>query len=94
MNDVEIKVVNNNKEKYEGYTMFMDKYKLAIKNEFYFESIFISYAMLEDRLKSFLFHIKAINSVESSFLDIDDTKILLAGIYFEYGFKGRSRSRD
>ena len=87
MNDVEIKNVNNNKEKYETYTTFMDKYNLAMKNEFYFETIFISYAMLEDRFKSFLFHIGAIKNMDSFTLDIDETKHLLGNIYFEYGFK-------
>lgn len=87
MNDVDIKVINNNMEKYENYKTFMDKYNLAMKNEFYFETIFISYAMLEDRFKSFLCHIKAINSNSSSFLDVSETRSLLAKIYFEYGFR-------
>ena len=41
-------------EKYNSYTALTKKYKEAMKYGFYYEAIFISYAMMEDRLMSFL----------------------------------------
>ena len=46
--------VKNNMEKYNSYTVLTNKYKEAMKHGFYYEAIFISYAMMEDRLMSFL----------------------------------------
>lgn len=46
--------VKNNMEKYNSYTALTKKYKEAMKYGFYYEAIFISYAMMEDRLMSFL----------------------------------------
>lgn len=51
-----IKKVENNYEKKETYAREIEKYKAAIKNEFYLEALVIVYAMLEDRLNSFLYH--------------------------------------
>ena len=46
--------VKNNMEKYYNYTTLTKKYKKAMELGFYYEAIFISYAMMEDRLMSFL----------------------------------------
>lgn len=51
-----IKKVENNYEKKEIYAKEIEKYNVAIKNEFYLEALVIAYAMLEDRLNSFLYH--------------------------------------
>ena len=51
-----IKPVENNKEKQQTYAKQLGKYKLAVRNEFYFEAMMIVYAMLEDRLLSFLYY--------------------------------------
>ena len=48
----------NKKEKNLIYADLMDKLKKSIKNEFYYESIFIEYAILEDRTESLLKHAK------------------------------------
>jgi len=48
----------NNKEKNEKYAVLMSKLKRSINNEFYYESIFIEYAILEDRAESLLRHAK------------------------------------
>lgn len=46
----------NNKLKKEKYRDLMFKLKKAINNEFYYEAIFIEYAILEDRTESLLRH--------------------------------------
>ena len=49
-----IQPVSDNKDKQRTYTENMAKYKKAIAGEFFFEAMLIDYAMLEDRLRSFL----------------------------------------
>lgn len=54
--------VSSNKEKYDAYHAQMDRLKLARDHGFFLEGIFILYAMLEDRLSSFLFHAGVTNN--------------------------------
>lgn len=44
------------KDKQQQYAILMSKLKKAINNEFYYESIFIEYAVMEDRTESILKH--------------------------------------
>ncbi len=46
------------KEKQNQYAIQMNKLKKATYNEFYYEAIFIEYAIFEDRLESLLKHAK------------------------------------
>ena len=46
----------NNFEKRTQYAILMSKLKKATYNEFYYEAIFIEYAIMEDRTKSLLTH--------------------------------------
>lgn len=55
-------VVSNNTEKFLAYRAQMARFKLAQKDGFYFEGIFILYAMMEDRLSAFLFHAGVVNN--------------------------------
>ena len=48
----------NGKEKQNQYAIQMDKLKKATYDEFYYEAIFIEYAIFEDRLESLLRHAK------------------------------------
>lgn len=48
----------NNKQKNLKYADLMLKLKKSINNEFYYESIFIEYAIFEDRTESLLRHAK------------------------------------
>lgn len=52
-----IKEVNNNCEKRDAYNENVKRYNKALKNEFYFEAIWIMYAILEDRTSSFFYHL-------------------------------------
>ena len=54
--------VKNNMEKYNSYREQTGKFKKAMSLEFYYEAIFISYAIMEDRLISFLDHIGLVTS--------------------------------
>jgi len=56
MNEILIKPVSDNISKQHTYKRLLGRYKLAVKNEFYFEAMLIVYAMLEDRLRSVLYH--------------------------------------
>ena len=91
MAKIDVKVVSDNMDKYATYTNCMDKYNSALENDAYLEAMMLVYAMLEDRLKSFLVYIKAIDNIESRYLDIDDTKELLMDIYLKY-YKGKKKN--
>lgn len=43
-------------EKYQVYRYSMARYAKAMKEGFFFEAILIDYAMIEDHLRSFLWH--------------------------------------
>lgn len=55
-NKREIKPVEDSKDKQNTYRVMLGKYKRAMREEFYYEGLLITYAMLEDRLKSFLYY--------------------------------------
>lgn len=48
--------VADNAEKQQTYTEQMKRFDRAMKEGFYFEAVLIDYAVLEDRLRSFLYH--------------------------------------
>ena len=54
-----IQPVENNIEKQQTYAKQLGRYKLAMRNDFFFEAMMIVYAMLEDRLNSYLYYIGA-----------------------------------
>lgn len=64
MSEKMIKPVDNNVSKQRTYKKLLGRYKLAIKNEFYFEAMIIVYAMLEDRLRSILYYTGVLNNRE------------------------------
>ena len=81
-NKKEIDAVKDNKDKQVTYAYQMKRYKKALNNEFYFEAMLIEYAMLEDRLRSFLFYIGALRNVEDEKLNVAKTKGFLRSLYF------------
>lgn len=52
-----LKPVEDMKDKQMTYAFLKSKRKEAVKQEFYFESIHISYAIIEDRTRSFFYHL-------------------------------------
>ena len=57
MKSRKIESVKNNLDKQRTYAKQKEKYKSAMQHEFYLEALMIDYALLEDRLRSFLYHI-------------------------------------
>lgn len=51
-----IKPVIDNQDKQRTYRVQKGRYKRAMENEFFFEAILIDYAILEDRLRSMIYH--------------------------------------
>ena len=60
-----IQPVSDSKDKQRTYAENMAKYKKAMAGEFFFEAMLIDYAMLEDRLRSFLYYIALLKSRDS-----------------------------
>lgn len=60
-----IEPVKDNMEKYETYKALMSRYNLAIKYKFYYEALMIDYALIEDRLRSWLYHIGVVPARDS-----------------------------
>ena len=53
--------VTDNMDKQRTYRNLMGRHSKAMRHEFYIEALMIDYAMLEDRLRSFLYHIGVFN---------------------------------
>lgn len=77
-----IEIVKDNKDKQLTYQKQMGRYKKALDNKFYFEAMLIVYAMLEDRLHSFLYYIGAFRNANDRNLNVKKTKKQLRILYF------------
>lgn len=84
--------VTDNLAKYYTYREFISRYNRAMKESFYFEALLIDYAMLQDRLRSFLFHMGALKTRKSTKVDFAKAKNTLQSIVAEYKQKGDSQS--
>ena len=69
--------VSNNLEKYYTYREYISKYNRAMRGEFYFEALLIDYAMLEDRLRSMLYYMGALQTRDSIKINCKKTQGLL-----------------
>ncbi len=56
-----INPVTDNMDKQRTYRKLMGRHSKAMRHEFYIEALMIDYALLEDRLRSFLYHIGVFN---------------------------------
>lgn len=83
MNTEVIKAANN-MEKYYTYKELMERYKKAYEQEFYFESMFILYAVMEDRLRAILYHSGVIKQREDKNLDYSSNSKYLTEMFYEY----------
>lgn len=79
-----IKPVNDNADKEKTYTELMSKYKKAVKSECYFEAMLITYAFLEDRLRSYLYYIGIFNSRDSRKFDSQKVKPYIKAMVEKY----------
>ncbi len=80
----------SNTTKQRVYTQQMGRYKKAMKQGFFLEAVFIVYAMLEDRLRSFLFHSGISNSERSlTSTSKEVTQLLVALALVDAGKAGK-----
>lgn len=63
-----ISPVETMQEKYETYRAEMARLKVALQQGFYFEAMLIEYALLEDRLRSFVYHAGLLQNRKASHL--------------------------
>ena len=82
--NTEVTKVSNNMEKYYTYKELMERYKKAYEQGFYFESMFILYAVMEDRLRAILYHSGVIKERESKNLDYSNNSRYLNEMFYEY----------
>ena len=91
MGERKICVVNDNMDKRYTYAEHKGRYNRAMKYEFYFEALLIDYALMEDRLKSFLYHAGVVETRFSTSIDINDKHMdYIRKIYREYSKKNNA----
>lgn len=83
-NNIQIKPVNSNNEKNNTYRYQLGRYNKAIKEGFYFEAMMIVYAMLEDRLRSYMYYIGLLRK-RTDFKCNKSTTEYIKKIMFEQG---------
>ena len=66
--------VSDNLDKKNTYTQYARRYNIALKNEFYFEAMLITYAMMEDRLRSWLYYLGCLDNKGSRDFDCKSCK--------------------
>lgn len=79
-----IQPVKDNTDKKLTYAHQMRRYKLAMEHTFYFEAMMIVYGMLEDRLRSFLYHAGALANRNASKINFGKTKTEIKNIVTWY----------
>lgn len=70
--------VKDNTEKYETYRQQISLYNKAMREGFYLQAILIDYALLEDRFRSFLYHMGALKERKSINIDVRMAKEALS----------------
>ena len=84
--------VKDNKDKEITYRTAVSRYNRAIKEGFYFEALLIDYALIEDRLKSFIYHIGLMKTRNSYRIDCDRAKRSFKPIIEEYKSQNENAS--
>ena len=79
-----IQPVADNTDKQRTYAENLKKYNVAMEHGFYFEAMLIVYAVMEDRLRSYLYHLGALKTRKSSEIDFSDAKDSLKKVVEEY----------
>jgi len=84
--------VKNNTDKQNTYRTNISRYNKAMKEGFFLEALLIDYALMEDRLRSFLYHIGLLENRDSYSIDSDRAKKSLKPVIEEY--KGEKEKSD
>lgn len=77
MSNRKIAPVSDNNDKFLTYTELTRKYNIAMENDFYFEAMFIVYAMMEDRLRSYLYYLGCLKGKSSHNFDNSDVRSVI-----------------
>ena len=78
-----IQTVKDNYEKQNTYRVLKGRYNKAVREGFFFEALIIVYALMEDRLRSFIYYIGGINKHTSTKMDTGKKiKTNLRNIYY------------
>ena len=77
MSNRKIAPVSDNNDKFLTYTELTRKYNIAMENDFYFEAMFIVYAMMEDRLRSYLYYLGCLKGKGSHKFDNSDIQSII-----------------
>ena len=67
-----VKTVQGNADKYDSYKTLMARYKKANQQDFFFEMLWILYAMFEDRTSAFLYYIGFVTEDRSKVVGVKD----------------------
>lgn len=81
-NEANIVPVDGNTGKQDTYRMQLGRYKKALEQGFYFEAMIIVYAMMEDRMRSFLYYIGAFRKPEDRKMNVTKTKGILRRLFY------------
>ena len=76
--------VANNAEKQETYREQINQYNKAMREGFYLQAILIDYALLEDRFRSFLYHMGAFKDRQSLRINANQSKDDLSRMVEQY----------
>lgn len=76
-----IKRVTDNYEKSNSYQVNFDQFNKAKKYKFYFECLWILYAMIEDRTSSFFYHIGFLSANKRSIIKKENIKADIREIF-------------
>ena len=79
-----IKPVKDNIDKQNSYRENLRRYNKAMQEGFYLEAILIDYAILEDRLRSYIYHLGLLNTKDSYKANGTKAKKSLKGIISDY----------
>ena len=85
-----IQPVKDTKEKYYTYKKYISRHNMAVKEGFYFEALLIDYALMEDRLRSFLYHMGMLKTRDSFTIDVAYKKTIKS-LVETYTVKGDSK---
>ena len=88
--NIYIDPVNNNTDKQNTYRTNINRYNKAMKEGFFLEALLIDYAVMEDRLRSFLYHIGLLKNRGSHSIDCYRAKKSLKPIMETYYGKGKN----
>lgn len=69
MPERKIRPVTDGVDKEATYKTQIERYDKAVKNGFYFEAMLIVYAIMEDRLRAWLFYLGCLNTRQSTRFD-------------------------